>query len=110
MAKKRKQLARLLGAKIVGEGAWRRRRRLWHGPPRPDHARPPDAESGRPPRPAHQRRLQFRPKVPMSKTTQRKLKRLAQQASRAGRKVSAMQLAAQLLEDAVASVEETASL
>ena len=43
-----------------------------------------------------------RPKVPMSAATARKLKALAKQASAAGRKVTATQVAAQLLEDALA--------
>jgi hypothetical protein len=49
---------------------------------------------------------QVRPKVPMSLTTQRKLRRLAKQVSMDGRQVSPMQLAAQLLEDAVARLQE----
>jgi hypothetical protein len=44
------------------------------------------------------------PKVPMSETTERLLTRLAEQASTAGRKVSPMQLAAQILEDALAGI------
>ena len=43
----------------------------------------------------------------MTRATQRKLKRLAEQISREGRKVSAMQMAAHLLEEALARVEET---
>lgn len=42
----------------------------------------------------------------MSRATQRKLKHLAERASKDGRKVSAMQLAAHLLEEALAQVEE----
>jgi hypothetical protein len=41
----------------------------------------------------------------MSRSTQAKLTQLARQASREGRKVSAMQVAAHLLEGAVARVE-----
>jgi hypothetical protein len=46
------------------------------------------------------------PKVPMSEATQRRLTRLAEHASRGGRVVSPMQLAAQILEDAVAAIPE----
>jgi hypothetical protein len=46
------------------------------------------------------------PKIPMSKATEERLNRLAQRISDRSRKVSAMQLAAQLLEDAVARIEE----
>lgn len=46
-----------------------------------------------------------RPKVPMSKATHAKLKELAAQASSNGRKVSAMQLAAHLLEEAVENLQ-----
>lgn len=44
------------------------------------------------------------PKVPMSEATMQKLSRLSKQASAAGRKISPMQVAAQLLEEAVASL------
>lgn len=44
------------------------------------------------------------PKVPMSEATFRKLTRLAERASAEGRKVSPMQMAAQLLEEAVAGL------
>lgn len=46
------------------------------------------------------------PKVPMSEETEQKLVRLDERASKAGRKVSPMQLAAQLLEEAVASLPD----
>src|SRR5579864_4086300 len=46
------------------------------------------------------------PKVPMSEATQRRLTRLAQEASTAGRKISPMQLAAQILEDALAGLPD----
>ncbi len=48
-----------------------------------------------------------RPKVPMSKETLKQLRRLAQQASTKQRKVSAMQVAAQLLEDSVVRLQTT---
>jgi len=44
------------------------------------------------------------PKVPMSEATERLLTRLAEQVSTAGRKVSPMQLAAQILEDALTGI------
>lgn len=46
------------------------------------------------------------PKVPMSDATRQRLARLAEQSSTGGRKVSPMQIAAQILEDALASVPE----
>ncbi len=46
------------------------------------------------------------PKVPMSEATLRKLAVLAEQAGRTGRKVSPMQVAAQLIEDAVAALPD----
>ncbi len=46
------------------------------------------------------------PKVPMSDATQRRLARLAEQASLSGRKVSPMQVAALILEDALTNVPE----
>ena len=46
------------------------------------------------------------PKVPMSAATERRLARLAERASTRGRKVSPMQLAAQILEDALAGIPE----
>lgn len=46
------------------------------------------------------------PKVPMSEATERRLVELAEQASRGGRKISAMQLAAHLLEEALAQIPE----
>src|SRR5262245_19484051 len=46
------------------------------------------------------------PKVPMSEATQRRLSVLAERASTVGRKVSPMQVAAQILEDALAGMRE----
>lgn len=46
------------------------------------------------------------PKVPMSAATEKRLARLADRASADGRKVSPMQVAAQILEDAVAGLPE----
>lgn len=46
------------------------------------------------------------PKVPMSDATRNRLERLAEQSSTNGRKVSPMQIAAQILEDVLAGVPE----
>jgi hypothetical protein len=46
------------------------------------------------------------PKVPMSEATRRRLTRLAEQSSAGGRKVSPMQIAARILEEALAGVPE----
>jgi hypothetical protein len=46
------------------------------------------------------------PKVPMSEATARRLNRLAEEASASGRKISPMQLAAQILEDALAHLPD----
>src|ERR1700676_4611827 len=105
MAKNREKLAALLGARIVGEvpdvgGGAFGMARLAHIL----HERLTPSQGERPGRPTDAG-WQVRPKVPMSRATQRKLKRLAASMSQDGRKVSPMQLAAHLLEDAVARVE-----
>ncbi|MBV8487137.1 MAG: hypothetical protein JO161_02545 [Planctomycetaceae bacterium] len=46
------------------------------------------------------------PKVPMSEGTRLRLSRLAERASASGRKVSPMQIAAQILEEALADMPE----
>jgi hypothetical protein len=46
------------------------------------------------------------PKVPMSEATRQRLTRLADQISTDGRKVSPMQIAAQILEEALASLPD----
>ena len=46
------------------------------------------------------------PKVPMSEATRQRLSLLAEQASAGRRKVSPMQVAAQILEDALAGMQE----
>lgn len=46
------------------------------------------------------------PKVPMSEATRQRLARLAELSSTGGRKVSPMQIAAQILEEALAGVPE----
>jgi hypothetical protein len=107
MAKNIEQIARRLGATIVadlpetGGGAFGAARlgkivealqaRLVPGKGR-RAGRPSDASWVR------------HPKVPMSAETEERLVRLAEKASSEGRKVSPMQLAAQILEDAVAGI------
>ena len=107
MAKNVKKLAEMLGAQIVAEvpdtggGAFggarlgacvlALRSRLM-----PSQGKRP----GRPSDPTWDRSR----KVPMSSETERKLKRLAEEASQTGRRISPMQLAAQLLESAVSQL------
>lgn len=49
---------------------------------------------------------ELRPKVPMSRATERRLIRLAEKASTDRRKVGPMQVAAQILEDALAALPD----
>jgi hypothetical protein len=104
MAKGVRRIAKLLGADVVAElpevgGGAFGAARLGHivaelqGRLRPSQGKRP----GRPTDPSWDRS----PKVPMSRKTEMKLARLALRASESGRRVSPMQLAAQLLEDAV---------
>src|SRR4051794_13515939 len=104
MAKNIGQIAETLGAKVVGQvsdagaGAFgaarlgqiveRLQARLAPGQ---------GLRAGRPTVASWERH----PKVPMSRATEQRLIRLAEQASTEKRKVSPMQVAAQLLEDAV---------
>jgi hypothetical protein len=44
------------------------------------------------------------PKVPMSEATRQRLVRLAEESSRSGRKVTPMQIAGQILEDALSGM------
>src|SRR5437016_2148482 len=46
------------------------------------------------------------PKIPLSDATQRRLQRLAERASASGRKISPMQIAAQILEEALSGVPD----
>jgi hypothetical protein len=105
MAKNVKEIAALLGAQVItevpetGGGAFGAARlgaliAALQARLRPGQGKRP----GRPSDPSWQRA----PKVPMSVETERQLIRLAEQASRSGRRVSPMQVAAQLLEEAVA--------
>src|SRR5437660_12822023 len=105
MARNREKLAELLGAKIVGEVpdvgggpfgmaqlAQILRRRLTPG------------QGERPGRPANPNWV-TRPKVPMSAATAGQLAHIADEMSTPERKVSPMQVAAQLLEEAVESIQ-----
>jgi hypothetical protein len=107
MAKETKRIAKLLGAEIVarvpetGGGAFGAARLgdvvvKLQGRLRPGEGKRP----GRPTDPAWKRS----PKVPMSRNTEVKLVRLAKQASEHGRRISPMQLAAQLLEEALTNL------
>ncbi|HEX5273074.1 MAG TPA: hypothetical protein VFW33_21405 [Gemmataceae bacterium] len=106
MAKNINKLVALLGAEVVGQvpdvgggafGAARLARLL--------RARLEPAQGQRPGRPTNPTWTRH-PKVPMSEATERALAELADRLSTPDRKVSPMQVAAQLLEDAVARYRE----
>jgi hypothetical protein len=104
MAKNRDKLAAMLGAKIVGDvpdvdGGAFGMARLAHFL----HQQLTPSQGERPGRPTNPNWV-TRPKVPMSKATAEKLAKLAEALSTAERKVSPMQVAAQLLEEAVAAL------
>jgi hypothetical protein len=104
MAKNRERLAKLLGATIAGEvpdvgGGAFGMAQLAHIL----HERLTPARGERPGRPTNPNWV-IRPKVPMSAATAKKLTRLAGAMSTPERKVSPMQLAAQLLEETVATL------
>lgn len=105
MARNVKRIGKVMGAKIVGKvpdtggGAFGAARLLQIV--KALHGRLQPARGIRPGRPTA-KEWDTRSKVPMSSATQRKLRRLAQQMSTADRKVSPMQVAAQLLEEALA--------
>jgi hypothetical protein len=105
MARNIKQIAQDMGAEIVGQvpdtggGAFGAARL-----PHVVHAlreRLQPSQGRRPGRPTS-KDWSVRSKVPMSAATRSKLRRLARQMSTTKRKVSPMQVAAQLLEEAVA--------
>ncbi len=105
MAKEIQRIAKLLGAEVVdqvpntGGGAFGAARLAHVISQLQSRLRPGEGKRpGRPTNPSWDRS----PKIPMSRKTEAKLARLAQRASKSGRRVSPMQLAAQLLEDAVA--------
>jgi hypothetical protein len=106
MARNREKLAELLGAKIVGKvpdvgGGAFGMARLAHML----HERLTPSQGDRPGRPTDPSWV-LRPKVPMSAATAEKLARIADGLSTDVRKVSPMQVAAQLLEEVVAGVPE----
>lgn len=105
MAKNREKLATLLNAKIVGRlpevgGGAFGMARMAHLL----HERLTPSQGERPGRPTNPDWVQ-RPKVPMSDATAKKLAAIASALSTPKRKVSPMQVAAQLLEDAVGRVK-----
>lgn len=106
MAKKVEKIASLLGATVVGQlpdtggGAFGAARLAQIIASLPERLEP--GKGRRPGRPTDSTWVHH-PKVPMSEATVRTLARLAELASAPGRRVSPMQVAAQLLEEAVAS-------
>jgi hypothetical protein len=106
MAKNRQKLAKLLGARIVGRvpdvggGAFGMARlaNILHERLTPSAGERP----GRPTDPS----WTSRPKVPMSAATKNILRKAAEKASTDGRKVTAMQVAAHLLEEAAKQLKE----
>ena len=109
MAKNIEKVAAVLGAKVVGQvpdtggGAF--------GAARLAHivqtmqARLAPGQGRRPGRPTDGSWVRH-PKVPMSDATRQRLARLAEQSSTPERKISPMQIAAQILEDALATIPE----
>lgn len=109
MARNIKRVARIMNAEILGRlpetgggafGAARLSRAV-----KALHERLQPGQGARPGRPTAKEWV-VRSKVPMSSTTQQKLRRLAQQMSTADRKISPMQVAAQLLEEALAGCHD----
>jgi hypothetical protein len=109
MAKNIDHIASKLGAKIVGQvpdigggafGAARLARIV-----ETMQARLEPGRGRRPGRPTDASWV-LHPKVPMSEVTRQRLAMLAEQSSTEGRKVSPMQLAARILEEALASLPE----
>ena len=107
MAKNIEKIAAGLGAKVVGKvphtggGAFGA-----HGSPvssQPYKARLEPGQGLRPGRPTDASWVRH-PKVPMSDATRQRLALLAEQSSTGGRKVSPMQIAAQILEDALSGI------
>ena len=109
MAKNIKQIAERLGADIIGQvpetgggafGAARLARCV-----EDLQARLVPGQGKRPGRPSDASWVRH-PKIPLSEATRQRLLRLAERASRGGRKISPMQIAAQILEDALSDVSE----
>jgi hypothetical protein len=110
MAIEPKEFAALLGAEIVGEvpdvgGGPFGMARLAHIM----HQRLTPSQGERPGRPTDAT-WENRPKVPMTDATHRRLTQIAAQLSTSERRVSPMQVAAQLLEEAVAHVSVNAEV
>ena len=107
MSKKIQKLAKALGARVVAElpdtggGAFGAARLGQLVADLQTELRP--SRGKRPGRPTRSGWSQ-RPKIPMSKSTERRLIALARKASTPERKISPMQIAARLLEDAVAQL------
>jgi hypothetical protein len=109
MAKNIKKIATNLGAEIIGQvpetgggafGAARMARII-----ETMQARLSPGQGRRPGRPTNSNWVRH-PKVPMSDATKERLTLFAEQISTESRKVSPMQVAAQILEDALATVPE----
>jgi hypothetical protein len=109
MARNIKRIAERLGAEVIGQapetgggafGAARLARSIesLQGRLKPGQGK----RAGRPTDASWVRH----PKIPLSEATRRRLLRLAERASTGGRKVSPMQIAAQILEDALAGVPD----
>ena len=109
MAENIKRIADRLGAEIVGEvpdaggGAFGAAR--LSGLVETLHARLVPGQGLRAGRPTDAN-WERHPKVPMSRETERRLVHLAERVSNGRRKVSPMQLAAQILEDALSEIPE----
>jgi hypothetical protein len=105
MAMDPQEFARLLGAEVVGAVpdvgggpfGMARLAHLLHQQLTPGRGERP----GRPTNPA----WTIRPKIPMSRSTARKLAKIAKAMSSPNRKVSPMQVAAQLLQEAVGCLD-----
>ena len=109
MAKNIKEIADRLGAEIVGQvpgtggGAFGAVRLAQVVDQLQSRLKPGQGlRSGRPTVSSWERH----PKVPMSRATEQRLIRLAEEASAVGRKVSPMQLAAQILEAALEGIPD----
>jgi hypothetical protein len=109
MAKNIKTIARRLGAEVVGRvpdvgggafGAARLSRCI-----ESLQSRLVPGQGKRPGRPSDASWVRH-PKIPISAATERRLQRLAEKASAEGRKVSPMQVAAQILEEALSGLPE----
>ena len=109
MAKHIEKIADKLGARIVGQvpdaggGAFGAARLA--GIVETMQARLEPGRGRRPGRPTDSNWV-FHPKVPMSAATRERLAMLAEQSSGEGRKVSPMQIAARILEEALAGLPE----